>query len=225
MGFKRSLLPYNIGDSSVSNIKLVHSGGNSVSLTTPTSNPSSNITFKLPQADGSAGQVLQTDGNGNLSWTSPSKILQVLENVRADASTQVVNSGATYEPTFLRQSITTTGSNKVLIEGFVHIAMTSPGNSIMVGLRRDGSNVGHGVASGNKRTCTASSFHEDSYNLANIHFSFLDSPSAGTHEYYLQISHSSGGNQTLYFNRTADDTNSIQYPRCISLIRCSEVAA
>ena len=55
----------------MSNIKLVHSGGNSVSLTTPTSNPASNITFKLPQADGSAGQVLQTDGNGNLTFVNP----------------------------------------------------------------------------------------------------------------------------------------------------------
>ena len=55
----------------MSNIKLVHSGGNSVSLTTPTNNPSSNVTFKLPQADGSSGQVLQTDGNGNLSWVTP----------------------------------------------------------------------------------------------------------------------------------------------------------
>ena len=54
----------------MSNIKLVHSGGNSVSLTTPTSNPASNITFKLPESDGSSGQVLQTDGNGNLSWVS-----------------------------------------------------------------------------------------------------------------------------------------------------------
>ena len=58
----------------MSNIKLVHSGGNSVSLTTPTSNPSSNITFKLPQADGSAGQVLQTDGNGNLTFVDPGGI-------------------------------------------------------------------------------------------------------------------------------------------------------
>ena len=54
----------------MSNIKLVHSGGNSVSLTTPTNNPTSNVTFKLPQEDGSAGQVLQTDGNGNLSWVT-----------------------------------------------------------------------------------------------------------------------------------------------------------
>ena len=55
----------------MSNIKLVHSGGNSVSLTTPTNNPSSNITFKLPQADGSSGQILQTDGNGNLTFVNP----------------------------------------------------------------------------------------------------------------------------------------------------------
>ena len=58
----------------MSNIKLVHSGGNSVSLTTPTSNPSSNVTFKLPAADGSAGQVLQTEGNGNLTFVDPGGI-------------------------------------------------------------------------------------------------------------------------------------------------------
>jgi len=56
----------------MSNIKLVHSGGNSVSLTTPTNNPSSNITFKLPQADGTANQSLVTDGNGALSFATPS---------------------------------------------------------------------------------------------------------------------------------------------------------
>ena len=54
----------------MSNIKLVHSGGNSVSLTTPDSNPSSNITFKLPQADASAEAVLKTDGSGALSFNA-----------------------------------------------------------------------------------------------------------------------------------------------------------
>ena len=52
----------------MSNLNFLHSGGNKVSLTTPTSNPSSNVTFKLPAADGTAGQVLQTDGNGNLTF-------------------------------------------------------------------------------------------------------------------------------------------------------------
>ena len=54
----------------MSQIKLLHSGGNGVILAAPASNPASDTTFKLPQADGSANQVLQTDGSGNLSWVS-----------------------------------------------------------------------------------------------------------------------------------------------------------
>ena len=42
----------------MSNIKLVHSGGNSVSLTTPTSNPAANRTLKLP---GNADGTILTD--------------------------------------------------------------------------------------------------------------------------------------------------------------------
>ena len=56
----------------MSSIKLKHSGGNSVSLNPPTSAPtSSEVAFKLPNEDGSAGQVLKTDGSGNLSWVTP----------------------------------------------------------------------------------------------------------------------------------------------------------
>ena len=54
----------------MSNIKLVHSGGNSVSLTTPDSNPAANRTFKLPGADGTSGQAMVTDGSGGLSFAS-----------------------------------------------------------------------------------------------------------------------------------------------------------
>ena len=53
-------------------IKLKHSGGNSVSLNPPTSAPtSSDVAFKLPNADGSANQVIKTDGSGNLGFTTP----------------------------------------------------------------------------------------------------------------------------------------------------------
>ena len=52
-------------------IKLVHSGGNSVSVAVPTNAPSaSEVEFKLPQADASANQVLKTDGSGNLSFAA-----------------------------------------------------------------------------------------------------------------------------------------------------------
>ena len=53
----------------MSSIKLKHSGGNSVSLNPPTSAPtSSDVAFKLPNTDGSANQVIKTDGSGNLSF-------------------------------------------------------------------------------------------------------------------------------------------------------------
>jgi len=52
-------------------IKLNGSTAGSVALDAPASTTGNNdITFKLPVADGSAGQVLQTDGSGNLSWVT-----------------------------------------------------------------------------------------------------------------------------------------------------------
>tara|TARA_A100001234_G_scaffold190960_1_gene177362 strand:+ start:141 stop:821 length:681 start_codon:yes stop_codon:yes gene_type:complete len=84
----------------VSNIKLVHSGGNSVSLTTPDSNPAANRTFKLPGADGSAGQAMVTDGSGALSFAT------VSTPTYTEYSTQTVGGANSY-------SITITGDPKV----------------------------------------------------------------------------------------------------------------
>jgi len=54
----------------MSQIKLKHSGGNSSIIAAPSSNPASDVTFRLPNADGSANQVLKTDGSGSLGFTS-----------------------------------------------------------------------------------------------------------------------------------------------------------
>tara|TARA_B100000424_G_scaffold229811_1_gene191394 strand:- start:507 stop:1193 length:687 start_codon:yes stop_codon:yes gene_type:complete len=52
-------------------IKLNGSTAGSVALDAPASTTgSADISFKLPVADGSAGQVLKTDGSGNLSWVT-----------------------------------------------------------------------------------------------------------------------------------------------------------
>ena len=64
----------------MSELNFLHSGGNKVTLTTPDT-LAANKTFKLPNADGSAGQVLKTDGSGALSFASAGNTnpLQVLE--------------------------------------------------------------------------------------------------------------------------------------------------
>ena len=46
-------------------------GTNYVALKAPTS-VASNLTLTLPSADGTSGQVIQTDGSGNLSFATPS---------------------------------------------------------------------------------------------------------------------------------------------------------
>ena len=52
-------------------IKLNAQSGGSVALDAPTQTTSSaDLTFKLPVADGSAGQVIKTDGSGNLGFVA-----------------------------------------------------------------------------------------------------------------------------------------------------------
>ena len=54
------------------NLRLNGSNSGSVSLDAPGNTTNgADYTFKLPVADGSAGQLLSTDGNGNLSWIDP----------------------------------------------------------------------------------------------------------------------------------------------------------
>ena len=90
----------------MSELNFLHSGGDKVTLTTPTSNPSTNPIFKLPQADGSAGQVLQTDGNGNLSWyTIPDNTnglvkLASLEVAEGSASTTAFHFNNVFSSTY-----------------------------------------------------------------------------------------------------------------------------
>jgi len=175
---------------------------------------------------GASSDAITLDSAGKCSFPNggAGKILQVVETVKTDTASQVINTVSDFNPSYLRRSITTTGSNKVLVEGFISISMTGVTNSIMIGLRRNNSDVGVGDASGSKRRCTVSSFITEDHHMTAIPFSFLDSPSAGTHEYHLQFSHSSGSSQTIFINRTYDDIDTVKFPRTISLIRCSEVA-
>ena len=97
----------------MSNIKLVNSGGNSVSLTTPTSNPAANRTLKLPgnadgtilsSTSGSSIQVLEqfyTPCDGSTIATAKGNI--TVENVSAIQNmettfTDITGSTLTYQP-------------------------------------------------------------------------------------------------------------------------------
>ena len=77
-------------------IKLNAQSGGSVALDAPTQTTSSaDLTFKLPVADGTAGQVLKTDGSSNLSFGAAAGAGQILETVvgMADGRSVTVGSG------------------------------------------------------------------------------------------------------------------------------------
>jgi hypothetical protein len=126
----------------MSSIKLKHSGGNSVSLNPPTSAPtSSEVAFKLPNADGSAGQYMKTDGSGNLAFATlsitPQKIRQFV--YKKDGVTTSSNSGGWSDSTESGHNvdITPTASDSILLIQMHSVGgNTSSGRSFFLRMRR-----------------------------------------------------------------------------------------
>ena len=100
------------------------SGGGSVSLEGPASS-NADVEFKLPVADGSANQVLKTNGSGVLSFAGGGKIVQVKSVSKLDTfAVTSPTANQYYDVTGLDNlQITTTGSNKVIV--FMSVYMLS----------------------------------------------------------------------------------------------------
>jgi len=74
----------------MSSLKLKHSGGNSMSIAAPATNPSGNLTLTLPVNIGSDRRVLAVNGSGNLEFIYPCGYGHF--NVYLSASQTVTNS-------------------------------------------------------------------------------------------------------------------------------------
>ena len=153
----------------MSSIKLKHSGGNAVSLHPPTSAPtSSDVQFKLPTADGSAGQALKTDGSGQLGFANFGKLLQVVRGETQTRTTASSNTG-TYYTSSLTANITPSATSSkifVLASGNYYTTNTTTAG---LSLFRDSTNLGHSTH-GLAYVGGAAS----SYGAFTIHY--LDSP-------------------------------------------------
>ncbi len=150
----------------MSSIKLKHSGGNAVSLHPPTSAPSaSDVQFKLPTADGSAGQALKTDGSGNLSFGSVGKLLQ-MQSMSQNARINVGSNTGTYFVTGLTLNITPVAASSkilVLVQGGYYII---GGTSGAISIFRGGSNIGHSTHG--FFTINAQDNHQDSFGIHTV---------------------------------------------------------
>ena len=184
----------------MSNIKLVHSGGNSVSLTTPDSNPAANRTFKLPGADGSSGQFLKTDGSGALSFATPS--LPTLPHAFAfmdsqyftstitllafnPSSTNDKSSGVTIDRT--NERFTPTVAGTYLVQGMLEYYHAGGTYTPVLYIYRNGSSYAY-----TRGIVNYGGGHYDSLNVqAMITFN-------GSSDYVdMRATHNGGGNATM----------------------------
>ena len=120
----------------MSSIKIVHSGGNSVSITAPDNNPASNRTLKLPSnADG----TIVTSGS-----PSSGSIIQVTASVITSSNTFDNSHINQYNDTVMTGSITPKFANSTLIVNFQFgILLRDNGNNagLGYGVKRNGTRV------------------------------------------------------------------------------------
>ena len=217
-------------------IKLKGSSDGSVSFDAPadTSPSGSDVSFTLPIADGSAGQVLATNGSGALSFANEGKILQVVQNHVTTTSSQSVSQNTTTNITNLSASITPKSSTSdMLVFVMWHGETNESPHNTLFGLRRDTAAIGNAASSGNRSTGIANiqmGYFDDDNNstIDSAKYQFFDTGrSSGTSQitYHATVRNNRTGGITLVNNRTIGDLNSSGYERCTSSITILEVAA
>ena len=218
-------------------IKLNAQSGGSVALDAPTQTTSSaDLTFKLPVADGSAGQILTTDGSGNLSWANDTgKILQVNQTVKTDVyNVDVLAGSISGDIPGLTVSITpTNASNKILVS----VALTcsfqdSTPTRMGITLYKGGSVISGAIGDSdsskpNLQRVTFGQEIANAYTSNTICGEYLDTAgSTNATTYSVRISHGHSSDKAVFVNRcsTSHESNHNYHMRHISTITVKEIA-
>ena len=171
--------------------------------------------------------------SGTATGFGGGKLLQVLQDVKADAQSI---SGNTFT-TVLSQAITPSAtSSKVLVQFSINVSGSVRYSA--VNLYRDSTQIGMGDADGSMaRVSVGSMANESASNGANVmfnsHFSFLDSPSSSSAvTYYVKAANtytytgnSYGPGSTTYINRMAGSGNSDWSHAGASTLTVTEIGA
>jgi len=208
----------------MSKISLKHSGGNVVSLNSPTNAPgAADVAFKLPNADGSAGQFMKTDGSGNLAFAAAGggKVLQFV--VVELTSTTSWNSASYVDITGMTATINGVSSGSKIIIDFNLNLGRSHNTGALFKLFRDSTflpGFSGGAFTFNQNEYDA----QATYETTNVNFRFVDThgQSAGSNiTYKMQGGNGESSNYVNYLNRR--NYNSTQ--RGGSLMTLTEISA
>lgn len=216
-------------------IKLVHSGGNAVSIAVPSSNPSaSEVEFKLPQADGTSGQALVTDASGNLSFASVAggKVLNYLDATKSD--TQTTLSTSFTDITGLSVTLTPASSaSKLLIMYSVftaaHSGVYSNSLQLVKVVGGTASDIHRGDADGNRTRVTAQHWTTTqtyaNFNGTTLSGQVIHAPSTTSAVTIKMQFKTNNHNYYAYINRMQADGDNDSYGRNVSNITVMELAA
>ena len=198
----------------MSQIKLVHSGGNGVIISAPSSNPAANRTITLPgNAD---GEMLTTNNpkTGN--------IIQVVSTIKTNVFTSYQNAGVEVEITGLNATITpSSSSNKILLS--FHVQTSQSGTTYGLYPKRDSTIIFIGDADGfRQRVTIPTGIPKDGNQMNSMSFTGVDSPATTSAVTYKIFAISDGG--TLRVNRAESDANGSTGKRTVSSITLMEVA-
>ncbi len=159
-------------------------------------------------------------------------VIQVISAAKTDSQTiSLAGSSTTGNLSGLSPTITVTGSNKVLITGFISGDQGNSNyyNHVGVMIKRGSTVIGKGDADGNRRQIhsglsTATGYYQGGRGGASACINFLDTPGAGTHTYNVELTNSHSQNVTVYVNRSGQNDNAIYRPRQISVLTLMEVS-
>ncbi len=197
--------------------------------------------FTLPQTDGSAGQVLRTDGSGNLSWVDDQKgkILQVVsvsDSVRQNVGTVSLSSANTYYDTPFAVTITPSAtSSKILLMGHVmgefnfddYLAIWRINRAISGG-STTAIEAGGAGSRPTSISVVPSGFYSSNADSTPTVINFaglLDSPSTTSAiTYTFQVNSTQLSSKTFYYNQTVNTGNAVDNERGLSWITAQEIS-
>ena len=202
----------------MSQIKLLHSGGNGVILSAPDSNPASDRTLKLPGDTDGTVDTLSRAGN----------ILQV---VHVNSNTHMSSTSTSYvDLTGVTATITpSSSSNKILI--VCSIAISKEANHSFIGrIVKDGSAISGagGVAEsghGNQEDGAWWLIRTTPHATNSCTVQYLDSPATTSATTYKAQGKTSNSSQGFALNRTKNGEDQLYASPTFSSITLWEVAA
>ena len=175
------------------------------------------------------GTGLVTGGTNGHGLRSSGSVVQTVQTYKTDAFSSTPGAYTWVDVTGLSASITTIGSNKVKVTALVNVSSPHDGYNVYMKLLRDGTDVGVGDALGSMTRCSAAGYWTgadgtDDYSPHGLMTEFLDSPSAGTHTYKIQIQ-TNYNSVTIYTGRSENGTGTGFMTSPSGFITLQEIAA